>query len=136
MELNRNSIITPQAELARKEFGRQGEESAACFLEEKGFRIVRRNYVCSIGEIDLIAEKPRLLVFCEVKARRSQAYGAPQEAVHARKIRKIRRVAEWYLLQSGRLSPLPDDLDIRFDVIEVRRTVAGFELNHIEGAFS
>ena len=131
-----NNIQSIQADRARKEFGKQGEEAAARFLEELGYRIVCRNYTCRIGEIDLIAEKPELLVFCEVKSRRSLAYGAPQEAVHTRKTLKIRRVAEWYLLQSRRLSPLPDRLDIRFDVIEVRRTETGFDLNHIEGAFS
>ncbi|MCL2492582.1 MAG: YraN family protein [Clostridiales bacterium] len=136
MEINENRKITPQAERARKEFGKQGEEAAASFLEERGYRIVCRNFTCRAGEIDLIAEKPGLLVFCEVKSRGSLAYGMPREAVHAHKIRKIRRVAEWYLVQNGRLSPLPDRLDIRFDVIEVRRTNEGFGLRHIEGAFS
>ena len=67
------------------------------FLEKIGFRIVEENFTCPLGEIDLIAEDGDVLVFVEVKARRSVRFGGPAEAVHAKKQRQILRVAEAYL---------------------------------------
>jgi len=116
----------------RKEFGRHGEEQAAEFLQEKGFRVLEQNYTCKIGEIDLICRSENLLVFVEVKSRRSFLYGEPQEAVNAAKIKKIRKVASWYLTEKMRLARLFADCDMRFDVVEVKQDG---EVSHIEGAF-
>jgi len=81
----------------RRRVGVQGEAVARRFLEKIGFRIVEENFTCPLGEIDLIAEDGDVLVFVEVKARRSVRFGGPAEAVHARKQRQILRVAEAYL---------------------------------------
>ena len=67
------------------------------FLKDLGFRIVEENFSCALGEIDLIAEDGDILVFVEVKTRRSARFGTPAEAVHARKQRQILRVAEAYM---------------------------------------
>jgi len=135
----------------RYSLGARGEAAAARYLEGLGFRVVERNYRCKIGEIDLICTRGKLLVFVEVKARRSCAYGAPQEAVDGRKARQIRRVAAWYLTQGARIKRFYDDFDIRFDVVEVRAeheagwdgdgdgadgdAEVAFAVNHIERAF-
>ena len=81
----------------RRQTGAEGEAVARRFLEQNGVRIVEENFACPLGEIDLIAEDKDVLVFVEVKARRSVRFGGPAEAVHAKKQRQILRVAEAYL---------------------------------------
>lgn len=78
---------------AKDELGRRGEELAAGFLAEAGFRIVDRNWRCSQGEIDLVAIDGEELVFIEVKTRSSVAYGHPFEAITAPKLARLRRLA-------------------------------------------
>ncbi|MFZ4438247.1 MAG: YraN family protein, partial [Syntrophales bacterium] len=57
--------------LMRISTGKKGEELAAAYLEEAGYRIIERNYRCLFGEIDMVAEEGETLVFVEVKSRRS-----------------------------------------------------------------
>ena len=97
----------------RQKLGCWGEGQAAAYLEEQGLQVVARNYRCPRGEIDLVAVDGEALVFCEVKTRRSTAYGLPQEAVSHVKQQQIIRVAAWYLNEhqwSG---------EILFDVVAV-----------------
>lgn len=73
---------------AMENFRRLGafyEDRAARLLEERGYWILEKNYRCRIGEIDLIARDGRTLVFIEVKYRRTDSFGRPEEAVDARK---------------------------------------------------
>ena len=119
----------------RQELGTKGETLARELFIEKGFRIVEQNYRSRIGEIDLICVREKLLVFCEVKCRRSLVFGIPSEAVNAKKIRHIRLVASWYLSQNMRISRLYNDFDMRFDVVEAVFVDDEYELNHIENAF-
>ena len=121
--------------LGRKELGDLGEALARELLEGKGFRVVHQNYRCRIGEIDLICVREKLLVFCEVKCRQSLVFGIPAEAVDAKKIRHIRRVASWYLSQKMNINRLYSDFDMRFDVIEVVFVNDEYEANHVENAF-
>jgi len=81
----------------RRTVGIEGEAAARRYLEGLGFRIVEENFTCPLGEIDLIARDGEVLVFVEVKARRSTRFGTPAEAVHPRKQRQILRVAEAYM---------------------------------------
>lgn len=81
----------------RRALGLRGEGVARRFLEERGYRILEENFTCPWGEIDLIAQEGEVLVFVEVKARRSTRFGRPVEAVHRRKQRQILRVAEAYM---------------------------------------
>ena len=88
--------------------GRRGEVEAAIFLRKEGFRIVARNFRVRAGEIDIIAVKGRSIVFVEVKARRSQDYGAPCEDVTMKKRLHIERAALCFLMfnpQYSRLFP-------------------------------
>lgn len=82
---------------ARQGLGKTGERLAAEHLSARGYRILERNFRCTYGEIDLIAEHEQDLVFVEVKTRRGIAYGLPEEAVTLRKQRKIVQVATYYL---------------------------------------
>ena len=111
----------------RREIWTRGEVAAKRYLEEKGYRILDENYAGRMGEIDLIAKDGEVVVFLEVKARESTAFGYPIEAVTPQKVRKIALTAQQYLVQKRMLGA-----SVRFDVIEV---LYG-EINHVENAFS
>lgn len=111
-----------------RETGRHGEEEAVRFLENKGVKILARNFRDRDGEIDIIAEEDGVLVFIEVKYRRTGRYGEPEEAVTVEKQRRICRTALYYLHQTGRGTQIP----VRFDVI----SVTDKSIRHIRDAFS
>ena len=91
-----------------------GEEAALRTYTHAGYLLRARNWRCQIGELDLVLSRGPLLVFCEVKARRSDAFGGGWEAVTARKQAKVRSVAQAFLLSNG----LTPDA-VRFDVASV-----------------
>src|SRR5579883_2093998 len=74
---------------ASQGLGRTGERLAGEHLIRCGYRVLERNFRCRYGEIDLVAEDEQDLIFVEVKTRRGDAYGRPEEAVTRRKQRKI-----------------------------------------------
>ncbi len=86
-----------KATQARQGLGRTGERLAAEQLVRDGYRLLEQNFRCRYGEIDLIAEDADDLIFVEVKTRRGDAYGRPEEAVTPRKQQKIVQVATYYL---------------------------------------
>lgn len=100
---------------ARQCIGRVGERLAANMLEERGYRILERNFRCRYGEIDLVAQEREDLVFVEVKTRRGTICGLPEEAVNARKARKLQELAAYYLDAHH----LPD-CSWRIDVVAVQ----------------
>ncbi len=102
--------------MKRKAFGSAGEDAAAAYLAGLGFRIERRNLRTPDGEIDIVAREGETLVFVEVKARTSYAYGSALGAVDARKRARIRAVAEDYL------QFFPPQMKIRFDVVAIDRS--------------
>jgi len=81
--------------MEKKELGKKGEEVAIRFLKKSGYRILSRNYVCKLGEIDVIAKEKDTLVFVEVKTRTSTTFGPPQLAVNPTKQR--RQDSMWWL---------------------------------------
>ena len=116
--------------LTGKRTGKRGEELAAAYLAEAGYRIVERNYRCLFGEIDIVAWEGETLVFAEVKSRRSEAYGTPQLAVGHEKQKKISRIALHYLSEK-RLCRSP----ARFDVVAVMLLSQGPRIELIRDAF-
>jgi putative endonuclease len=82
---------------ARRLFGDKGEQLAAAFLKQKGMRVREKNYTCSYGEIDLVAQQGGELVFVEVKTRKSTRFGYPEESITPQKIKHIMRTAEHYM---------------------------------------
>lgn len=111
----------------KREEGSHGESSAVAFLENKGFVIRERNFLCPTGEIDIIAEIKDILVFIEVKARRNQKYGRPAEAVTPAKLKRIERTALWYM-SAYKLH----HRSARIDVIEVWWEPGGVRIGHLE----
>ncbi len=85
------------------------------FLTDLGFRVIERNLRSARGEIDLVAYEGDLLVFIEVKTRRDERFGRPEEAVGPRKQARLVRLASAYLARK-RLS----DRTCRFDLVSVR----------------
>src|SRR6266480_2000362 len=99
---------------SRLDLGRTGESAALATYEARGYRLVARNWRCRLGEVDLVVRRGGLLAFCEVKARRGSRFGAPFEAVHGSKQRKLRKLAEVFLGSfEGPVS------EVRFDVASV-----------------
>lgn len=98
--------MTPRAQA----HGRQAETLAADYLRARGLRLLERNYRCRLGEIDLVLADGPVLVFAEVRLRRSPGYGGAAASITAAKRQRIVRAARHYL--SGRPEPA-----CRFDVV-------------------
>ena len=86
--------------LARRLFGQKAESAAEQYLRRQGYRIRERNVRSSYGELDLVVERAGVLVFVEVKARRTDSYGGAPYAVDARKQTRIIRLAAQYLARA------------------------------------
>ena len=102
----------------RRKIGSEYENAVAKALENRGYRVIERNFRCRIGEIDLIALYDRYLVFVEVKYRKDERKGWPQEAVDWHKQQVISRVADYYMFHH----PEYHNYQIRFDVAAVLGT--------------
>ncbi len=98
----------------RRQLGNWGEGRAAEFLRAQGYEIAERNWRCAAGELDLIAWEEECLVFIEVRTRRSQDYGTPQESVTPAKQAKLIQLAQTYIQQHPEL-----ECTWRIDVVGV-----------------
>jgi putative endonuclease len=112
---------------AGRELGRAGEAMAADWYTARGYDVLARNWRCRAGELDLIVARGRFVVFCEVKARSSDRFGLPAEAVTRDKQMRIRRLAARWLDEAAPGRPRA----IRFDVA----CVIDGEIEVLEGAF-
>ena len=115
---------------SRPVLGQNGEDVAAAFYEARGFDVLDRNYRVGEGEIDVIARREGLVVFCEVKTRRSDSWGLPAEAVDWRKQQRLRRLAARWMRENK-----PGSAEIRFDVISLVVRDGGTEITHLPSAF-
>ena len=111
---------------ARQALGIAGEDAAAAWYEANGYEVLARNWRCREGELDLIVRRNRLIVFCEVKTRATNAFGSPAEAVNHIKRQRLRVLASKWITDSP-IRPR----EIRFDVA----AVVGTTVEIIEGAF-
>jgi len=113
-----------------KQKGDLGEEIATKYLIKKGYRIIKRNFRCKLGEVDIIARKDNDLVFIEVKTKTSNFFGTPEEMVDYGKLKKINNVIDYFLcFWKGEAA-----LNIRVDVVAVEIDGRGRlkEIRHIE----
>ena len=115
----------PSQDIHKKALGRGGEKRAAQYLTSLGWRVLKTNYRTPFGEADIVAQDGDTVVFCEVKARLSDAYGSPAEAVERHKQRRYTDIARYFLMKAGQ------ELPVRFDVLEVFAD----RVNHIPAAF-
>ena len=85
----------------KKELGNIGEQIAVEYLEENNYKILKRNFYCKQGEIDIIAKDNQEIVFIEVKTRSSLDFGQPSEAVNKLKQKHMYRSAKYFLYKSN-----------------------------------
>lgn len=111
---------------ASRALGTAGEARAAAWYQANGYQVVARNWRCREGELDLVLRRGPTVVFCEVKARSSDAFGLPAEAVSRTKRQRLRALAGRWLDEAPFRAR-----DIRFDVA----SVLDGEIEVLEGAF-
>ncbi|MEY8758222.1 YraN family protein [Chryseobacterium tongliaoense] len=112
------------------DFGKKAEDAAAEYLQKNGYKILIRNFRFQKAEIDIIAEKDNLIIITEVKARSTDAFILPQEAVTKSKIKLIVSAANHYLEEFNKNS------EVRFDIISVLPDPKGnLTIEHIIDAF-
>ncbi len=110
-----------------RKIGNEFEINCINYLKNKNYKILNHQFRCKIGEIDIICEKDNTIIFVEVKYRKNIKNGYPREAVNYKKQKKIRLVAEYYILKNNIRNK-----DFRFDVIEF---IGEKNLEHIKNAF-
>ena len=115
--------------MSNRKRGAKGEAVAAAYMQKLGYTVLSRNYRAGRCEIDLILKRDETIVFAEVKARTTAAYGLGREAVTPAKQHNIIKAAQVYLAANG-LYEAP----VRFDVLEVDLFTAA--VTHIPAAFS
>jgi putative endonuclease len=117
----------------KKLLGAFGEDAACAYLRKKGYKLVGRNFSCRLGEIDIIAQNRRYVVFVEVKLRKNDHFAPAAEFVTPAKQRRVIAAAQLWLTRS------PSRLQPRFDVIEVYAPegllTKTLEIHHIEDAY-
>jgi putative endonuclease len=122
----------------KRALGLAHEQFAAHWLQEKGLILLRQNYFCRLGEIDLIMRDQDTLVFTEVRYRSRRSHGDPIESVSWRKQRRLWQCARHYLMQTGLYESIP----CRFDLIGISPEVEasgsgrGMQVEWIQDAFS
>jgi putative endonuclease len=109
--------------------GRFGEDLAADHLRACGMVVLERNWRCREGEVDIVALDGDVVAFVEVKTRSRLGFGSPAEAITARKLARMRRVAaQWLAEHPGRWG------GVRLDVVSVvRLTPEGPAVEHLRG---
>lgn len=112
------------------DLGNLAEELAASFLAEKGYKILVKNFRHQRGEIDIIAELNNHIIIVEVKARGSDIFMEPQEAVTKTKIKSLVMVADFFMKDRNL------NQEVRFDIIAVLPDERGrLQITHLEDAF-
>ncbi len=107
----------------KRAIGSLAEDKAVLFLENLGYKIIKRNFFTRYGEIDIIAKEDFTVVFIEVKYRKSLSFGSPLEAVSKHKIKNICKSARIYLSSA--------EVAARFDVISITDN----KIEHLKNAF-
>lgn len=98
----------------RRTLGNRGEELASRKLQSLGHTVRERNWRCTAGELDIVAEKDGVLVFVEVRTRRGDRFGTPEESITPAKRAKLIEVTQTYLDEHGE-----HDRNWRIDVVAI-----------------
>jgi putative endonuclease len=120
--------------LRKNSLGKAGEAVARKYLESKGYQIVQANYRKRFGEVDIIARKDNLFIFCEVKTRKNDA-AAAGEYYNDKQQKRLVKISEVYIAENEEL--LPADYDLRYDLILIGNSGGGplTVREHIADAF-
>lgn len=109
--------------------GKRGELIAVDYLKSRGYKILEMNWRTMHKEIDIIALDKNEIVFIEVKTRKNDYFGDPEEAVNLKKQKFLINAAENYIV-SNKI-----DLEARFDIISIISEGSNHNINHIKEAF-
>ncbi|MBO4503774.1 MAG: YraN family protein [Bacteroidales bacterium] len=109
--------------------GKRGEQLAAEYLSQKGYSILEQNWQIGHLEVDIIASNETMLVFVEVKTRKSNAFGEPEEFVGIAKQRNLIKAANIYSSKTNITK------EVRFDIVSVILDEGISSIKHIEDAF-
>jgi len=110
------------------ELGKKGEELAIKFLIDKGYKILEKNYRYLKAEVDIIAQKEKILAVVEVKTRSSDYFGNPQDFVNPKKIKLLLSAIDYYVNEKDL------DVEVRFDIIAIIHQKI-IKIEHLEDAF-
>lgn len=113
------------------EQGEIGEQMAITYLIKKGFNLLEKNWRNSTGEIDLIMSKDNIIVFVEVKLRKTDTFGDPEKAVSKSKQKRIIQTANSYIFDKN----IPERFEYRFDIISIVKNNNFLSIKHFEDAF-
>jgi putative endonuclease len=115
-----------------KESGQIAEQQACDFLQSQGLHLLEQNYRCYCGEIDLIMQEQKSIVFVEVRSRRRTDYGNAFESVNWSKRKKLIRTATYFLQMKKWLYKV----DSRFDIVAIHPVAGKMKLEWIRNAFT
>ena len=110
-------------------FGHKGEQIAADFLKQNGYQILKQNYRYDRAEVDIIAKMDNTLVIVEVKSRTSDFLEDISQTINSGKVKRLTKAANHYVVENDL------DLEVRFDVVVIRKTSNDYEVEHLENAF-
>ena len=113
----------------RRQTGQQGEEIAASYLTERGYKVIARNWRAQVGELDIIVEDGDSLVFVEVRTRRGEQFGLPEESITPAKQARLIELAQTYLQETEAVT-----CSWRIDVVAVQLGPGLPQINHIKNA--
>lgn len=113
-----------------RQFGSEQEQQANEFLQQQGLRLLGKNFSCKLGEIDLIMLDEDTYVFVEVRFRKASSYGGGLESITVNKQNKIRKTAQYFLLQNKLI-----DVPCRFDAVAITNQQGMTRFNWIKDAF-
>jgi putative endonuclease len=110
-------------------FGKQGEDEAEKLLKSKGFDVLGRNLRFAGHEVDIVAQKGKLLIVAEVKTRSYATLGEPEEFVSKKQQQNMVKAANAFVIFKKL------DVDVRFDIISIVKNQYQNKITHIEDAF-
>lgn len=115
--------------MSTKSTGSKGEDIASAFLKKKNYKILSRNFRTRYGELDIVAQDKDIIVFVEVKTRKSRSHGTGIEAITPQKIEKLHQISLQYMQKVLGYEP-----KCRFDVIDIL-IQDNLKIKHIKNAF-
>jgi putative endonuclease len=111
------------------ELGKKGEDLAAAFLKDAGYKIVARNFRYQKAEVDIIARKESTLAIIEVKTRSTKDFGNPQDFLKGKQILNLVKAVDFFVTEHDL------DVEVRFDIIAIIKNKSGAKIEHLENAF-
>ena len=110
--------------------GKQAEQAAKQFLQQKHLTILEMNYFCKLGEIDLICRENGVIVFVEVRYRKDKSHGSAAQSITLGKQKKVIKAAQYWLLINHK-----QDVEIRFDAVLFDQNIDEKHLTWLKSAF-